>query len=300
MLNVSVFCIFASYLVAFCFELTRLRGQSLVARIVSLGFASAGLLAHTIYLLARSSEEHLPPLLSSSHDWLLVLAWLLMVLYLVLTIVDRQLAIGLVSLPLIIGLVATSWLLPDTASRGWDPLRSWAMLHASSLVLGTAAVLIGFVLSLLFLWQNGRLKQGAVAKRGLSLPSLEQLARLNLWSLSAAVPLLSFGIISGIVLTYWTAERVWNDPVVLGGTIGWAAMCTLLIWQLSQTRTPGRKVAIATAWSCGLLLFAYVGLQVLASAAGMDSVHGRKPTDPKERAAPAALLQAVPIGEVVE
>lgn len=277
MLNVSVFCIFASYLVAFGFELTRLRGQGWLARTLTLGFATAGLLAHTLYLLARASAENLPPLLSSSHDWLLVLAWLLMVLYLVLTIVDSQLAVGIISFPLIIGLVATSWLLPETSARSWDPLRSWAMLHASSLVLGTAAVLVGFVISLLFLWQNERLKQGAIAKRSLSLPSLEQLARLNLWAISTAVPLLSVGVLSGIILTNWTSENVWIDPVVLGGTIGWALICGLLTWQLSRTRTPGRKVAVATAWSSGLLLLAYVGLQVLTSAAGVSSVHGAKP-----------------------
>ena len=47
----------------------------LASSLFMMGFAVAGLTAHTIYLVMRSQKSGLPPLLSSSQDWMLVLAW---------------------------------------------------------------------------------------------------------------------------------------------------------------------------------------------------------------------------------
>src|SRR5258708_34722774 len=94
MLHVTVVCFLASYLVALALELGRLLGRSRVSRFVMLGFGLAGFVAHTLYLLNRSQETHLPPLLASTHDWMLVLAWLLVLFYLFLTLVRSERALG--------------------------------------------------------------------------------------------------------------------------------------------------------------------------------------------------------------
>src|SRR6476661_3886371 len=95
MSNVHVFCFLASYAVAFALEWTRLFKLNSLNRLVILLFAGAGLAAHTAYLIARSGQTSLPPLLSSTHDWLLVLAWLGVLLYLFFSFADRDLPIGL-------------------------------------------------------------------------------------------------------------------------------------------------------------------------------------------------------------
>jgi len=78
MVNITVFCFLASYLVASVLEVIRLRGKSVINLWMMKGFAAAGLVAHTWYLINRAQQTNLPPLLSSTHDWLLVLAWLAM------------------------------------------------------------------------------------------------------------------------------------------------------------------------------------------------------------------------------
>src|SRR6185295_3478541 len=111
MLHVTVFCFLASYLVAFALELGRLLGRSRASRLVMLGFGLAGFVAHTLYLLNRSQQTHLPPLLASTHDWMLVLAWILALSYLLLALVQKDLAVGMFALPVVLLLVASAYLL---------------------------------------------------------------------------------------------------------------------------------------------------------------------------------------------
>ena len=101
--KVSVFCFLASYAVAFGLEWTRLMRRPGISRLLVLALGLAGFVAHTAYLLVRSRnlESHLPPLLSSTHDWFLVLAWVVVLLYLFLTTLDRELAVGLFLLPVV-------------------------------------------------------------------------------------------------------------------------------------------------------------------------------------------------------
>jgi uncharacterized protein involved in cysteine biosynthesis len=93
--KVTVFCFLASYIVALGLEGVRFIRQTTLNRVVMMAFALAGLTAHTIYLVIRSQKSGLPPLLSSTHDWMLVLAWITVLFYLVLTAVDRNLLVGI-------------------------------------------------------------------------------------------------------------------------------------------------------------------------------------------------------------
>ena len=69
----------------------------------------------------------------------------------------------------------------------------------------------------------------------------------------------------------------WTDPVVIGGAITGLLMGVLFVWLLTQKRSPGRQVALLTAWACGFLLVTMIGLQMLTAAVGMRSIHGSAP-----------------------
>ncbi|MBS0204289.1 MAG: cytochrome c biogenesis protein CcsA [Planctomycetes bacterium] len=278
--HVNVVCFLASYSVAFGFDAWRLRARTGWSRVLSLMFGAAGLLAQTMYLLLRSSQSHQPPLLSSAHDWLLVLAWLAVLTHLFVSMLDSTIASGIVVWPVVLSLIVGSWFVVDSPSQRLNFHHNWKMLHASMLVLGTAAILSGFVLSLLYLWQHRRLKHRQMMNSGLTLPSLERLERFNRWAILVSVPLLTFGVATGIGLTVVAnqyALPAWSDPVVLGGAIAWLMMCGLFCWLLLGKRPPGRQVAGLTAWACGFLLFMIVGLQVLTAAVGVRTVHGPEP-----------------------
>lgn len=277
--GITVFCFLASYVVALGVEaagmLKRVSGQRPVVLIA----ATAGLFAHTWYLFERSTTTQLPPLLSSTHDWLLVLAWIAILFYLVISLTERELSIGLFLLPMVLLLIAAAKYVsydPNSAlvTAKQSAIRGWAMLHASLLVFGIAGVIIGFVLSLMYLFQHRRLKQKHAASRGVKLPSLERLSRWNWWSVMLSVPLLSLGMLTGVILGLSSDSEIeslsFGDPVVLISGIAWIVMIVFFIWLIRAQRTAGKLVAWRTLWAFGFLLVTLIGLQVLTSGGSLS------------------------------
>lgn len=278
-MKTTVLCFLASYGLAFGCEVCQLKWRHGLWRIIAVLLAVSGFVAHTFYLLHRSSQSVLPPLLSSAHDWLLVVAWLAVLVYLFVSMAEGELATGLVMWPVVLILVGASQYVTDSPGPQMDYMRNWIMLHASLLGLGTTFVLLGFVLSLLYLWQHRRLKQRHMHGDGLKLPNLELIERLNRWCILIAVPLQTLGIISGFGISIFSkggnVRMTWTDPVVIGGAVTCLLMGVLFIRLLIKKRPPGRQVALQTAWACGFLLVTLIGLQMLTAAVGMRSIHSK-------------------------
>lgn len=280
MANVTIFCFLASYLVAFVLELTRLLGRSRLSRLVMLGFGAAGLVAHTMFLLGRFRQTQLPPLLSSTHDWLLVLAWLLILFYLFLTAMDRELALGAFTLPVVLVLIAATYFMndPRAALRGPEAYvaarRGWAMLHAAALVFGMAGVAIGFVSGVMYLVQHRRLKTRHPEQQGWKMPNLEKLAVVNRWSLMLSFLLLSIGFATGIGLGIFprdTADRVaFTDPLVITSGILWVVLAGVFVWLLRHRKPTGRQMTWLTVCALSFLVLTLVGLWVIT---GGHAVH---------------------------
>jgi ABC-type uncharacterized transport system permease subunit len=282
--NVHVFCFFASYVVALALDGLRLLRGSTLLRALALGFGLAGLLAQSIYLVARSNATDLPPLLSSAHDWLLVLAWTAVVFYLflslVLWVIKHDVPMGLFILPVVLILIGASDLVgsatnpalsgaTDAAARDAQQaaLRNWGMLHASFLVFGIAGVIVGFVFSLMYVVQHRRLKHRKPAQSGLSLPSLATLARLNWWSVIVSIPLLTLGLLTGVRLVFLSRDTAgpisFGDPLVVGSAVVGVVMIAFFLWLVRAEHLGGRQIALRTLYAFGFLLVTLIGLQVL-------------------------------------
>lgn len=266
--KVTVFCFLASYVVALGLEGVRLLKQNSLNRVVMMAFALAGLVAHSAYLVIRSQKSGLPPLLSSSHDWMLVLAWITVLFYLVLTAVDRNLLVGLFLLPLVLVLIGSAYFVSDSPNTLMDAQPQWKMLHASLLVLGIAGVIMGIVLSMMYLFQHYRLKNKHSMKPGLKLPNLERLARLNWWAVVLSVPLLTLGMATGVGLGWYSRQGetplTFRDPVVLGNGLAWLVMIVFFGWLLTTKRPTGKQIAWLTVWASGFLLVTLIGLQMMS------------------------------------
>lgn len=283
--NVTWFCFFASYLCVAALEVARIRQKSPVIRWAALGFGLAGFLAHTAYLFERSRMAELPPLLSSAHDWLLVLAWLGMLMYLFVGLLDRDLTFGLFLIPVVIGVVIAARFVSDTTNASLNAQRSWGMLHAAMWVLGAAGVVVGLVLSVMYLLQHRRLRQKSDLHDGLQLPSLERLGRLNWWAVVISVPLLTIGMVTGVGLSLFTrtpeSTVALTQPGILISAVVWTTMMALFVWLLVARRTPGRLVAWRTVWAAGFLLVTLIVLQVFnrGGVHGLASVDNSAPGD---------------------
>jgi ABC-type transport system involved in cytochrome c biogenesis permease subunit len=217
--GVTILCFGASYAVAFGLELSRLLFQSRVRRVVLLGFVIAGLGAHTIFLVysGASAQSNLPPL-SSLYDWLLVVAWILVALYLYLSAWYHDLALGVFLLPIVLGLVgAAAWFVEPTPRK---------------------------------LVQARRLKSKSEPILGFRLPSLELLERVNHRALILAFALLTLGFGSGVVLAWLHRSVAAVTPSLVAAVLVWIAFAVLLHLQ-RRHRLRGRK----DAW---LSIFAFV------------------------------------------
>lgn len=279
--HTSIICFLASYLVAFCLELTRFRGKGALGRSISLGFAVAGLLAHTWYLLNRSAEANLPPLLSSTHDWMLVVAWLIVLVYLIVGVLQKEFALGVFVLPVVIGMVVTTYGLnhaPNSELYVVQARRSWGMLHAALLVFGFVAAFAGVVSALMYLLQHRRLKTRHAESGGFKMPSLSRLAIVNRWALVLSFVLLTLGYASGLFLALNPQGEAVSvsltEPVVFISGIVWLVLSGLFGWIMVNRGPVGRQVAWLTIFGLGGVLLTLVGLQL---ATGDIHAAGRTP-----------------------
>ena len=135
--RITIVCFAASYGVALGLELIQLGWPRPIYRVVCALFASAGLLAHTLYLLVQR------PSLASQFGLLLFLGWILAVYYLAGSLHHRRQARGIFVLPVLLGLTILAGLTgPGTGTVTKDMEADalpgelfWGYLHAGFLLL---------------------------------------------------------------------------------------------------------------------------------------------------------------------
>ena len=249
--GISVVCFAASYAVALACEASRLLFRSGVRGAAMVGFAVAGLLAHSLFLLWRAFHEPSVPL-SSEFDWYLLAAWMLAGGSLWLTLANPKTPVGLFFFPIVLLLIGRA----EMSSREPFPqspaTQAWGMIHGSFNLAASVAVAVGAVAGLMWLIQAGRLSRKTTPVRGFRMPSLEKLAALSSRSGLVAATTVSAGFLSGIVLNAITQQHglletvPWNDPVVLrmGLLVAWLAVAAV-VSRLLVKRPEGPRV---TAW----------------------------------------------------
>jgi ABC-type uncharacterized transport system permease subunit len=272
--NISVTCFLASYLVAWVLELSRLFFRSRLRQVLMIGFATAGLVAHTIFLVERAVHGPQPPL-SSSFDWCLLTAWVLLATYLYLSYCFPRSPLGMVVLPLVLLLVAAAVLWADRLpGGGQSALRAWGAIHGAFLLLGTVAVAIGFVAGIVYLLQAYRLKQKLPPAQWFRFPSLEWLERINHRTIFISTMMVGAGFVSGLILKMVRDRRVatlpWSDPIIWSSALmlSWLVAASIFSVVYRPARQ-GRKVAYLTVVSFLFLVFALAVLLV------GNSEHGR-------------------------
>lgn len=273
--HVQYSCILLSYLAAFGGEIFQLlRQRTSWTRGWLIVFAAAGMVAHTAYLINRSSVSGLPPLVGSSHDWLLVFAWLAAFIYLLVVVASARAAVSLFVLPTLIALVTIAAFVDDSSQMTdrETAVYWWSITHASTLVIGLASMAAATVCALMYLIQYQKLRGRNSWLHRLQLPNLEQLTEVNRRLVLGTVVMLTVGLFTGLVLkTAGPNSRVisWSDPIVAATTIAWILMVVYLLWLLVQKEQTGRQVARLTFVTGIFVLFSLLGLVVVSGG-----VHG--------------------------
>jgi len=252
--RITTFCVGASYAVALVLELVQLFRPRPVQRIVCVGFAGAGLLAHPVYLHVQR------PSLASEGGSLLFIAWMLAVFYVYGSVHHRQVAWGVFVLPVVLGLVVLAVTFPAESEAtsllaAFRGERFWGAVHGGLLLLAAVGVCVGFVASIMYLMQARRLKLKQPLGRGLRLLSLERLEEMNRRAINLAFPLLTAGVLVGIVLLIQKADELQGltDPKIIGSAVLWLVFA-LLLYLRYGAHASGRRLALLTIMAFVLLL----------------------------------------------
>ena len=263
-------CFGLSYLVALLLELARLIWPRAGSgwRITALAFGAAGLLAHTYYVIAHQPTPAAP---SGS---LLLLGWVLGLFYLYGTINHARQAWAVFVLPVVIGLVGLSYLLlqigdstPPLDVLHWlSGDRFWGGVHGSLILLAAVGVTVGFLASLMYLVQARRLRNKVNPGKVVPLFSLERLETMNRRALNLAFPLLTAGLLVGLLIVRHGVGENWVSLKVMSTAGLWIVFLVLLYLRYG-THVPSRRLAMLSIAAFGLLIVALATAHPFVSGA---------------------------------
>lgn len=252
--KITITCFAASYLVVLGLEISRVFFNVRFRRVILVGFAIAGLFAHTVYLFAQGllDIQSNGIWLSNWTAWCLTAAWLFSAAYLWFSLRKHESVVGVFLMPVLIALVIAGVVLYEAPEFMLHEARTgWSLIHGYSLLLGTVSVALGFVFGLVYLIQANRLKRKLPQSPMFRLPSLEWLQTCCERCLYISLGLLALGFVSGIAINLMSQGEqgneikvAWTNPVVWSSAIlfAWLLVITILN-SLYRPTQPGRKVA---------------------------------------------------------
>lgn len=251
--HVTYVCFGLSYLLALLLEVARVRWPRRGLRLGGLVFSAAGLVAHTLFLAFR----HPPP--ADPDGALLTVAWVLAVFSLYGSIHHARQMWAVFVLPVVLGLVGLAFArvqspLPPEVADLPSGDRTWGVIHASALLLAAVGVSVGFLASVMYLIQAARVRAKTNPLGRPALLSLERLEAMNRRAVNAAFPLLTIGLVLGVLLVKPANEPTAWLSVKAIGTVGLWAAFALLLYLRYAAHVPGRRLAVLTIGTFALLV----------------------------------------------
>jgi ABC-type uncharacterized transport system permease subunit len=254
------------------------------------GLMALGWLVQTAFLANLAFKNPLV-LVTTAFESVMVLSWIVALIGLYLMVRSpKPVAVGVFVLPLVLGLVVAGWFAPRQSDwLEWGGMIAfWGTVHGIFLLGGAVFTCVAFFAGLMYLVQMRRLKAKRPSRFGLALPSLEQSERINRGAITIAFPLLTFGLLIGIILSMVPRTPAngatiahtlqWTDPKVLSALLMWLVFAILLHARFRPAMR-GKSVMVLTIVAFGFLVFTWVGVEVLR----LPTAHGSPRTMTLER-----------------
>lgn len=215
----------------------------------------------------------LPAVINSSgfvnlcpRDFLALCAWSVCAVYLALQFKTKTRVLGAFISPFILLFMIAA--AGETSGKTLLPqnLQNWiTAVHLFCVIMGEALFVIASCAGLMFIMQNGLLKNRKFSGMSRLLPSLNDLDRINHICLLWGFPVLSLGIIAGAVFAELNWRTGWlTDPKVVWTFAGWMVYGFLLHQRLA-IGWKGYRMAVISGVAFILLLLSYGSVRICFS-----------------------------------
>jgi ABC-type uncharacterized transport system permease subunit len=174
-----------------------------------------------------------------------LLAFLMMVVFLLVFLVYKTTSPGIIIFPLV-------FLLTFMAATRQQPFlvtspgmrTSWLFAHIGLIFLGYAALVLSFCASVLYLIQQRSLKAKRATGILSRLPALEDIDQIGYRALLLGFPFMTLGLIAGSVVAESTYGRIdFQDPKILLSLLMWAVYL-IMVYTRWIAGWRGRKAAV--------------------------------------------------------
>jgi ABC-type uncharacterized transport system permease subunit len=256
MMNPYVLTTLLFYVASLALYIWNLREPSRAAGIGATLCLLGALGLHYMALLARSRLIHAVPY-DDVYGSLSLFAWLLAATYLVLEAIHRQRSVGPFVLPIVIVvflLAHASAAQPIKAPPAQGPLFAF---HVTLNILAYSAFAISFVLSVIFLLQNRRLRGHRLGSVGWRFPALDVLERMTRSSVLIGCGSLAVGMTAGFIWAHRLQGRYWNgDPkvvitiLILAAYVGYTLLAQTPAWR-------GARASVLCIFNFAFVIFSY-------------------------------------------
>jgi ABC-type uncharacterized transport system permease subunit len=292
--RLSILCFAGTYALALLAELARFVVRGAVRWYLAAILTALGWLVQTAFLANLAVKSPMAPI-TTPFGSLMLLSWIVALIGLYWMVRSpRPMAVGVFVLPLVLGLViGAGWFAPRESDwLDWGgTVAFWGTVHGIFLLGGGVFTCVAFFAGLMYLAQMRRLKAKRPSRTGLALPSLEQSERINRGAITIAFPLLTFGLLIGMILslaargegpasatTHLHVLR-WTDPKVLSALMMWLVFAVLLHARFRPAMR-GRSMMVLTIVAFSFLVFTWFGVEALRlrTAHGTAKTVGRMTT----------------------
>ena len=254
------------YAVGLLYALVALTRSSDMLNKIALLSAYLGMVFHFVSL-AEAMRLSGQITLTSVHNAESVLAFLLMVVFMIVYLVYKTTSPGIIVFPIVflLTLIATIGQQP-TLQIPPDVRKSWIIVHIVLIFTGYAALIVSFGASVLYLIQERTLKSKNMAGILSRLPALQVIDEIGYRSLLLGFPFMTLGLIAGTMVAQVTFGRVnFLDPKILLSLLMWAVYL-LMVYTRWNAGWRGRRAAYLAAG-------AFVAAIVAWSANYFSTIH---------------------------
>lgn len=231
------------------------------------GVLSSNLLLFTILGLRWLRAGYFP--LSNLYESLLFLDWCLLFILLVVEGKSKTKIIGAIILPITLLIISFATLILPQPMQSAAPLvpalqSNWLMMHVSMMMLSYATLILGSLLSILFLViSNTKKLNNALSKKTTQNQLLENIDNWSYRTIGLGFPFLTIGIIAGAV---W-ANEAWGSYWSWDPKETWALICWLVYAAYLHTRLSrgwqGRRPAFVAVIGLIVIAVCYIGVNLL-------------------------------------